>query len=887
MARKAGGARRTPRAEPLGWPLVGRAREVSRLKDSLRQRRGAVITGPAGVGKTALARVGVDFAHDEGMAVAMVAGTEAARPHPFGAFASLLHHEADPLGPESHAEMLRRYTHELVDDARRRPLLVFVDDAHLLDDGSSMLVHQLAQTGAATVLACVLPPGAASPGPSDPIVALWKDLGAERIELGPLDEQAVEDLLIAVLGGPVDDMSVRQIAERSLGDPLFVHELVAGAVAEGALRDESGVWRLRGSLRPTTRLVELVTRRLVGLTASERDALELTAIGEPLAQPALDELADPTALESLESKGLIVCRVDGRRLQVCLAHPVYGDVVRAAMSARRERALAQALADASRARRRDDALLVASLRLVGGGGNAELLLAGAQAARDRRDPVLTERLARAAMESGAGFEARLLAAEAAHTLGRHEQAETELAALARDAADTTDEVRVALLRFDHALYLRGRADVSTVDALLAQVDDPPWRDELLARRFRLLALAEGPRAVIESAGPPAHPPPPHTSLHTVLGDCLTRSGQLHRGLTLLRTSRGSGGHRWEWGPPEPWSSVGSRGLALVGLGRLGEAAALLGRARAEAGTEPGSLESAIVGASLGELRVEEGRVQSAFMLASGAAATFTQLGLPVLARRCQALSALSLALAGMTGKATEALAALDALGLPADMEYEVEVLGARAWTCAASGDMGGARKNLELAVELGRQTGDLLGATKALHGLARLGRARQVVDELSELASLVDGELTATRLAHARAAAAGDPGALQAAAARFEELGALLGAAEALGESAVHLRRAGSARDAAAAEQAAARLLARCEGAVTPFVQAIGARARLTPAELDTALQAAAGSTDKEIAEHMHLSVRTVENRLHRAYQKLGLTRRSELADALRDLPGV
>ena len=106
-------------------------------------------------------------------------------------------------------------------------------------------------------------------------------------------------------------------------------------------------------------------------------------------------------------------------------------------------------------------------------------------------------------------------------------------------------------------------------------------------------------------------------------------------------------------------------------------------------------------------------------------------------------------------------------------------------------------------------------------------------------------------------------------------------------EAAVHLRRDGSSRDAAAAQQKAARLLARCEGAVTPFVRAIGVRAQLTPAELDTALQAATGSTDKQIAELMHLSVRTVENRLHRAYQKLGLSHRRELAEALRDLPGA
>ena len=188
---------------------------------------------------------------------------------------------------------------------------------------------------------------------------------------------------------------------------------------------------------------------------------------------------------------------------------------------------------------------------------------------------------------------------------------------------------------------------------------------------------------------------------------------------------------------------------------------------------------------------------------------------------------------------------------------------------------------------MGTGIGDLLGATKALHGLARMGRAREVVEEMERLASKVDGRLTAARLAYVIAAAEKDSTALMTAAAQFEDLGALLYAAEALGESAVHLRREGASREAAATQQTAARLLAQCEGAVTPFVRAIGARAQLTPAELDTALQAATGSTDKQIAEMMHLSVRTVENRLHRAYQKLGISHRRELTEALRDLPGV
>ncbi len=199
--------------------------------------------------------------------------------------------------------------------------------------------------------------------------------------------------------------------------------------------------------------------------------------------------------------------------------------------------------------------------------------------------------------------------------------------------------------------------------------------------------------------------------------------------------------------------------------------------------------------------------------------------------------------------------------------------------------MATARQNLEMATELGIEVGDVLGATSALHGLARLGRARQVVEQFGELAPRVDGQLTSARFSYVRAAASRDSRGLDEAAALFEAVGAHLYAAEALGEAAVHLRRSGLSREATATQQRSARMLSRCEGAVTPFVRAIGARAQLTPAELDTALHAASGTTDKQIAELMHLSVRTVENRLHRAYQKLGLSHRRELAEALRDLP--
>ena len=143
----------------------------------------------------------------------------------------------------------------------------------------------------------------------------------------------------------------------------------------------------------------------------------------------------------------------------------------------------------------------------------------------------------------------------------------------------------------------------------------------------------------------------------------------------------------------------------------------------------------------------------------------------------------------------------------------------------------------------------------------------------------------AARAAYTNAMAARDSAALETVSRDFAALGANLYAAEALAEASVIIHRAGKAREAAAAEQKAGRLLARCEGATTPAIRAIAARVWLEPAELDTALQAASGRSNKQIASDMHPSVRTVENRLQRVYEKLGVSGRRDLGPALDDLP--
>ena len=71
-------------------------------------------------------------------------------------------------------------------------------------------------------------------------------------------------------------------------------------------------------------------------------------------------------------------------------------------------------------------------------------------------------------------------------------------------------------------------------------------------------------------------------------------------------------------------------------------------------------------------------------------------------------------------------------------------------------------------------------------------------------------------------------------------------------------------------------------GAATPALSPIESREQLTGAERETALLAAAGRTNKEIAAELQLSVRTVDNRLQRVYTKLGISRRADLAELVR-----
>ena len=68
---------------------------------------------------------------------------------------------------------------------------------------------------------------------------------------------------------------------------------------------------------------------------------------------------------------------------------------------------------------------------------------------------------------------------------------------------------------------------------------------------------------------------PRTSMHALLGGGLTRTGRMHQALAFLVPPSGATVRQGSTVLSEPWSPFGNHVLALIGLGRLGEAEGLL------------------------------------------------------------------------------------------------------------------------------------------------------------------------------------------------------------------------------------------------------------------------------------------------------------------------
>lgn len=152
--------------------------------------------------------------------------------------------------------------------------------------------------------------------------------------------------------------------------------------------------------------------------------------------------------------------------------------------------------------------------------------------------------------------------------------------------------------------------------------------------------------------------------------------------------------------------------------------------------------------------------------------------------------------------------------------------------------------------------------------------ARLAADALAGILPATASRLSLARAAGIRARSGGEPAELLAAAEDHLALG-LPGPAAELAE-----RAARPGADRSSLSVRAATVLAEARGRLGSWAVP-AAPAVLTRRETEIARMAADGRTDREIADSLVVSVRTVESHLASAYRKLGIRSRRELAGAL------
>ena len=868
----------------LAWPLVGRADLLDRIVATLRSSAAVavVLCGPAGVGKTRLAAEATALLGSTDWLVLSVTANSAISAIPLGALRSVLGDselDANAAAHDSIALFERARTSVLELAAGRRVVMV-VDDLSLLDSLSLALMTQLLAAGVIHLVATIR---SGEPLP-DAILEMWTANTALRIDVPPLSVQEYETVLSGVLAGPVAHRTAVELHRSSGGNPLFLRELVFGALDASQLTPEEGVWQLIGEPLGTPALHDLIRSRLRHLEKAEQAIVECLAVCEPVELGDLPGENAAMHVEALESAGVAVVDDSGGRLLISLAHPQYVAAVRSGLS--RLRVISILLEQADRVSARpmtpDDELRVATWRLDGGKpSDPELLSRAAHLAVIAQDHSAVLRLAGAAVVAGAPpAEMLFLQGDALWTLGRNSEA---LGMLERAAAE--DEAHPTTVQLS-GLIAAARAGTYAGEALgntkgLAVLDEVAERHPVLARSLSLarsvllLNLEEAELAAGElvTASPQTDSEEEREAI-LAMSTALPLSA-LGKSDEALAAARRAVAH----------AETARRPAFALRRAQMVLATVLLqSGATAEAQrTAVASMHDAIAHDDESSIRYDEltlGRCFLAKGRLSSAARWFADVVSGAQARgpiayRDQAKAMLALTLA-QQGKIAEAAA------LQADLSAEFVARNSNAtlsglWIEALTGDRKAATaKMIEHAVIVtGR--GHVVLASTLLHAAARLGAAAEGAPLLTKLATPASCPLLAARAAHARAEASGDVAELAAAAEDWETLGSMLFAAEGFASAARAALKADQARESAAFQNRSDALVKLCEGAQTPLLQFTDAPEPLTAREREVAALASQGLSSAEIAEKLFLSTRTVDNHLQSTYAKLGIRGRSEL----------
>jgi DNA-binding NarL/FixJ family response regulator/type II secretory pathway predicted ATPase ExeA len=858
----------------IEWRTVPRGQSLGLLESTLKSknRLGAVLAGPAGVGKTVLARHAVDrFAQRHGnVSVQWLAGTASAQQIPFGAFSHLV----DVAGVGDSATLLRSARASLL-QRRGEGLLLAIDDAHHLDNLSATLVHQLALTGSARFVITVRA-GEQAP---DAITSLWKDRLLDRLDIEPFDADQTKNLLEAVLGGPMETSSADAVFTASQGNPLYLRHLSESAIGSGALRQVDGVWQLRGHIGLSAELSALIGRHLEALPPTVTSVLEYLAVEEPLSLRDLTELAGREALEEAEDQRVIEVVKRGDDLVVHSAHPLYAEQVRASLgqlATRRLRTQLVAQLSSKPIEHVSTRLRLAALAIDSDTPPpVDDVVTSSWEAMRLGDLLLGERLASSALDRSGSLAARLPLATALSWLGRGHDADQVLNPVDPDGLSEWDltawTVPKAANQFwmldqpeaavDFLYAMRDRisepAAVATIDALVATfamnsgdprraveiaaevLDSPASQDLAVAWAAATATLSSARLGRFDDVGPlaergltAAHPGLLRFTIG--LGEITTQlmtKGVVH----AQRLAR----HFMEFSElQQPGRAIGEILLArtLIVAGELDVATSLLRQsaaALAETGYSWGPLALMYLAQALGQQ--------------------------------------------GDAAGSAEILARAESRHSLRSELYAPELALGRAWTLAAARNMTGAINAARDAARIAERSGQLAVAVQALHEAVRLGDVT-AADAIARVAVGLDCVAARVALAHGRALAAADAKGLTAVAAELADLGMKCAAADAAAQAA----KLFAARHERKGEvEAMARAAELAGGASTPALDEVLNPLPLTGRELEIAVMVSEGKTNKAIAERLSVSVRTVEGHIYRACMKLNVADRTLLAEVV------
>ena len=875
--------------------VVGREPELVALRSA---PPALVLTGGPGIGKTTLWEAGVEAARDEGRAVLLARPTGAETQHSFAALTdlfdgvdigalpapqrsalevALLRAAPGDAPPSAHAIALG------VLNALRAagPVVVAIDDVQWLDAPSAeALAFAARRLGDAPVRYLL----ARRPGRRS---ALEIAVDPARLPVGALDAPAIRRLLAERLGLRVPRPLLLRITEVTLGNPLF-------ALEQGRVLLERGVPDLAADMPVPERVEELLGTRVAGLAEPVRRALLAVALSGDLHAGELAAVTD--AGDDALDAGLLTA--SGDRLRA--SHPLLAAAARSRSRRRERREIHRALAEAVA----DEELRARHLAL----------------AADRPDSALAEAVAAAAARASARGAVVAAVELAEHALrltpdGAPERAERVLALggfleRAGERRRVTEllepelgrlpagepRVRALLLLLDGSgVTSFGDSEAHLAHALAEAGEDAAVRAPVLAA----MALANAAEGVVripeaEAWALEAQPLAEEASLRALawtrslrgrpIDDVCARFAAVSRSAAYIADS------------PEPVA-----GLRDLWRGDIDRARATFAAQLALADERGEAMSYAWLRLNLCELELKAGEWDAvARRLDEWAESGDRTLLVTPTYRRCRAL------LAAGRGLADEAVEwATPALEEAQALRYGWQVLESRRALGTAAllaGDPAGAAQHLGAVWEhLSREGIEEPGAfpvapelVEALAGLGERDEAQAVTDWLRDLAEQQEhpwGLASARRCAAVvRLAAGRDEAAAEAlaqAAAAYDALGLRPDAARtllSLGRAQRRHRRWGGARTALEAAATAFDALgspgwaeqARAELARVS-ARRPAAEGELTPAERRVVELAAEGRTNKEIAQALFVTVRTVEAHLSHAYAKLGVRSRTEL----------